>query len=185
MDLLFRIYLSKNTRWSKYRPLALEIATIPILMYYDPKTKARFFLLIFVPLIRSKIDVLKRVFWLFSGRGNIRRASFETPPTHNPPTWQYLLLYQKSSAWVVCRRRYGHFTMKRTWRKLIKPEYIDDMSEMSLTIMNKWIIPVLTLNARNDFEDLRPESATFRHIKVIILNVLKEKIYQIYFFIFL
>ena len=28
--------------------------------------------------------------------------------------WKYLLLYQKSSAWVVCRRRYGHFTIHRT-----------------------------------------------------------------------
>ena len=31
--------------------------------------------------------------------------------------WQYLLLDQKSSAWVVCRRRYGHFTeFTENWR---------------------------------------------------------------------
>ena len=44
--------------------------------------------------------------------------------THPPDFWygkrssQYLLLYQKSSAWVVCRRRYGHFTMERTKNKM-------------------------------------------------------------------
>ena len=27
--------------------------------------------------------------------------------------WSYLLLYQKSSTWVVCRRRYGHFWIIR------------------------------------------------------------------------
>ena len=39
-----------------------------------------------------------------------------SPPTHNPRTWfwyckkycQYFLPYQKSNAWAVCRRRYGH-----------------------------------------------------------------------------
>ena len=48
--------------------------------------------------------------------------------THPPDFWyskrclQYLLLYHKSSAWFVCRRRYDYFTMdlpdilqKATW----------------------------------------------------------------------
>ena len=40
--------------------------------------------------------------------------------THPSDFWfgkrssKYILLYQKSSVWVVRRRRYGHFTMKRT-----------------------------------------------------------------------
>ena len=36
--------------------------------------------------------------------------------------WQYLLMYQKSSTWVVCRRRYGYCIMKRN--KKIKWPYL-------------------------------------------------------------
>ena len=34
--------------------------------------------------------------------------------------WQYLLLYQKSSAWVVCRRRYSHFIFWSVPQTLLK-----------------------------------------------------------------
>ena len=50
------------------------------------------------------------------------------PPTHNPPDFwngkrccQYLLLYQKPSVWVVCRRRYGFYQLVCS---IVKPELL-------------------------------------------------------------
>ena len=58
-------------------------------------------------------------------------------PTHNTNRYcQYLLLYQKSSAWVVCRRRYGNFNLLRPGGFYNDPNYSKIILNYSKIILN-------------------------------------------------
>ena len=68
-----------------------------------------------------KINFLRKKESVLSVPVELKLRLHTTHPPHflyGKRSSQYLLLHQKSSAWVVRRRRYGHFTMEQTKNKM-------------------------------------------------------------------